>query len=266
MPRVSIIMGVYNCKNDELLEKSIESIINQTFQDWEFLICNDGSTDNTLEKLNKLSERDKRIRILSYQNNKGLAGALNFCIDYSCGEYIARQDYDDFSIHTRIEEQVSFLDNHPEYAIVGTIADVYDDHGIWGEYLIEEIPSERSFLWNSPFLHPSVVMRKDALNAAGNYRIAKETRKCEDYDLFMRMYSKGFKGYNIQEKLLQYRIVIDNEKYRPMKYRIDEAKVRVIGYKQLGLLPGALPFVIKPVLIGLLPQRIFKLIRKSQYN
>ena len=132
MPKVSIIMGVYNCKNLDLLKNSIDSIINQTFKDWEFIICNDGSTDATLDNLNKLKALDQRIKIITYEENKGLAYALNECIKYADGEYIARQDDDDVSYSERIEKQVKFLENNPQYAVVGTNADVYDSNGIWG--------------------------------------------------------------------------------------------------------------------------------------
>ena len=77
MIKVSVIMGVYNCKNEELLRKSVDSIINQTYKNWEFIICNDGSTNNTLEMLNEIAKKDPRIKIISYSTNKGLNYALN---------------------------------------------------------------------------------------------------------------------------------------------------------------------------------------------
>ena len=266
MARVSVIMGVYNCKNPQLLKKSVDSIIKQTFTDWEFIICNDGSTDDTLQLLNEVAQSDSRIKVISYQQGRGLAYALNRCIKASTGEYIARQDDDDISEPTRFQEQVKILDIHLECAVVGTNARVFDDSGFWGTYTNVEFPDKKSFLWNSPFAHPTVMMRKDALISSGCYRVAKETRRCEDYDMFMRMYANGYKGCNIQKMLYQYRIVNDNKKYRPMKYRLDEAKVRFIGYRKLGMLPKALPYVLKPVLIGLMPQSIFKKIRERQYK
>lgn len=265
MPRISVIMGVFNCKNEELLNKSVMSIINQTFTDWEFIICNDGSTDNTLLKLKKLEKLDSRIKVVSYDKNKGLANALNICISYAQGEYIARQDDDDISYPNRFEEQIKLLEKYSEYSIVGAEAEVFDDSGVWGEYKVEENPTKETFLWTNPFIHPVVMMRKEDLIKSGCYRVAKETRRCEDYDLFMRMYSKGYCGYNIQKKLYKYRIVNGSEKYRPMKYRIDEAIVRWIGYKKMGILIKGIPFVFKPVIIGLIPQKIFKIIRKKQY-
>lgn len=266
MPLISVIMGVYNCKNTELLRNSVESIIKQTITDWEFIICNDGSSDGTLEELRKLANLDKRIRIISYNENRGLAYALNKCIKHSKGTYIARQDDDDISKPNRLEKQVEFLDVHPEYSIVGTCADVFDDKGVWGEYKVPEKPQRNDFLWNSPFMHPTTMMRKVELLSGGGYREAKETRRCEDYDLFMNLYAKGYRGYNIQEKLYYYRIVRDEKnKHRPMKYRVDEMIVRFRGYKNMRMLLRGMPYVFKPVIIGLIPQSILKQIKRSRY-
>ena len=267
MPAVSVIMGVYNCKNVILLEKSIHSIIQQSYTDWEFLICDDGSTDGkTLNLLKTYEAEDPRIRILSYEKNQGLSYALNTCIGKATGKYIVRQDDDDVSKPERFQKLVSFAEAHPEYAVVGSIADVTDDSGVWGSYPLEERPTKRSFYWNSPFAHPTVLMRKDILVAVGGYRVAEETRRCEDYDLFMRMYAAGYKGYNLQEKLYEYRIVNGNKKYRPMKDRIAEAIVRYKGFKQMGILICGIPYVVKPILIGLIPQKVFRRIKQIQFN
>lgn len=126
--------------------------------------------------------------------------------------------------------------------------------------------TKNSFYWNSPFIHPSIMIRKEAYDSVGGYRVAKETRRCEDLDLFMRMYAKGYIGYNIQEYLYCYRMVNTPDiKYRPMKYRIDEAIVKYKGYKLMGNLFLGIPFVIKPILIGLIPQNILYLIKKKGY-
>lgn len=267
MPKISVIMGVYNCKNYEMLKKSVISIINQTYNDWEFIICDDGSINNTEDMLHEIAKLDRRIKIIGYKENRGLANALNCCIKEATGEYIARQDDDDISHPTRFEKQIKFIEYNNEYSIVGTIANVFDDSGIWGKYRLDEVVTKNSFLWNSPFLHPSLVIRKSDLEKVGGYRVAKETRRCEDYDLWMRMYAVGMKGYNLQEVLFNYRIDIDPEKkYRPMKYRIDEAIVRYKGFKAMGILLKGIPYIFKPFVIGLIPQCIFKVIRKKQYE
>lgn len=266
MPKVSVIMGVYNCKDFSLLDKSVDSILDQSLRDIEFLICDDGSTNGTLEHLKEIEKKDNRIRVLSYTHNKGLAHALNTCLSEASGEYIARQDDDDISHPERLKKQNAFLDKYKEFAIVGTTADIYDDSGVWGEYRVPERPGKEDFLWNSPFMHPTIMARRNAYDVVKGYRIAKETRRCEDYDLFMRMYTLGIKGYNIQEKLYKYRIVNNcKTKHRPMKYRIDEAIVRFKGYKNLGLYPQGIIYVLKPIIIGLIPATLFNKIKKEMY-
>lgn len=267
MARISVVMGVYNTRSEDLLRKSVQSIINQTFKDWEFIICNDGSTDNTLATLNEIKEQDPRIKILSYEPNRGLAYALNACIQEAEGEYIARQDDDDQSKPDRLMKQLTFFEQHPSYHIVGTCALIYDDGGVWGEYQVAEKPEKTDFLWNSPFIHPVTMMKKAALQAVGGYRVAKETYRCQDYDLFMRMYAMGMKGYNIQENLYEYRMVnTPNMKYRPMKHRVDEAIVRYKGFHQLHMRIRGIPYILKPVLIGLIPTKLFSRIRSKQYK
>lgn len=266
MPKISVIMGVYNCKDYKMLEDSVTSIINQTYRDWEFIICNDGSTNDTLDILKNVAKLDGRIKIISYDENKGLANALNYCLKFAEGELIARQDDDDISLPERFERQVIFLNEHKEYNLVGTIAHVYDDNGIWGTYGLAEKPIKSTFLWNSPFLHPSILMYKSDLLKLDGYRVAKETRRCEDYDLFMRMYAAGMRGYNIQEKLYKYRVVRNSDKkYRPVKYRIDEAFVRYKGFKAMGIFWKGIPYILKPIIIGLIPQCIFKRIKEKTY-
>lgn len=170
MINVSIIMGVYNCKNYNLLRKSVESVLQQTYRDFEFIICNDGSTNDTLKELKKIAQLDSRIKIISYDKNCGLNHALNYCLAVSQGKYIARQDDDDISKPERLKKQVQFLDKNPEYVIVGTCADIFDDQGVWGEYTVPEKPQKGDFLWNSPFMHPTTMMRKAELLSGGVQR------------------------------------------------------------------------------------------------
>ena len=266
MATLSIIMGVYNCKNKTLLENSVKSIIEQTYKDWEFIICNDGSTDDTLDYLNKLALLDSRIKIITYSENKGLSGALNTALDEASGKYIARQDDDDISYPLRLEVEMDFIVKNPKYQIVGCIADVYDDNGVWGQFPLKEKPEAKDFMNHSQFLHPSVVMKKDAVDEVGGYRTAWETKKAEDYDLFMRMYAKGYKGFNIQQKLYKYRVVNGNSKYRKFIDYCQEAVVRYKGFKMLELGFKSIPYILKPIVVGLIPQVVFKHIKKKQYE
>lgn len=270
MPTVSVIMSVFNVKKYEYLLNSVNSILNQTYKDFEFIICDDGSTDiKTRKYLKEISKLDSRIRIIGYKKNHGLGYSRNECIRFSTGKYIAFQDDDDISKKERLKKEIIFLDSHPEYSFVGTQANVFDDKKIWGTYRVPEKPNKKDFLWNSPFLNPSMMFRTEVLKKIDGFRVAKETKRAEDYDLFFRLYAKGYKGYNIQTILFNYRINIEdekNKKYRPMKDRVSEAKIRYKGFKLLHLGMKSIPYIIKPIIIGLIPSHIFYIIRKSRYK
>lgn len=266
MPKVSVIMGVYNCKNIDALYRSVNSIIDQTYRDWEFVICNDGSTDRTLDILREIEKLDPRIKIITYNQNQGLANALNYALQHTCGDYIARMDDDDIARQDRFEKQVQFLNTHENYAFVGSIANVFNHNGIWGTLKMPHYPTKNDFLWNIPFIHPSMMFRQEVFARVGGYSTDSINKRCEDYTLVMELYSQGYQGCNLQEPLLDYFIENGDKKYRPMKDRIDEAIVRYIGYRKNGILLQGIPFILKPIIIGLIPQCIFKKIKQSQYK
>ena len=114
---ISVIMSVYN--DEKYLSKAVESILNQSYKDFEFIIVNDGSTDNSFEILEKYQQDDKRV-ILIEQDNIGLTKSLNKAIDMACGKYIARMDSDDISLLTRFQKQIDFLEQNKDYALAGT--------------------------------------------------------------------------------------------------------------------------------------------------
>jgi len=264
MPKVSVIMGIYNTQNIELLKKAIESILNQTYKDFEFIICDDGSTDSTYEIVKELTKSDSRVMLIKNEKNMGLAYSLNHCLSVASGEYIARMDADDISLLNRFEEQVKFLDYNKEYSLVGSCADLIDENSTtWGTRKVKEYPSKEDFLFGTCFIHPTIMIRKTILKEMNGYRVAPETKRAEDYDLFMRIYSKGYKGYNIQKVLYQYREDKLSYKRRSFKYRFGELKVRYEGFKLMGLLPKGYLYVLKPLIVGLIPQKILAIIRNE---
>lgn len=268
MELISVVMGVYNCENRiDLVEQSVKSIINQTYKNWELIICNDGSTDETYKYLKQIAKLDSRIRVISYNKNRGRAYAANFGIKHARGNYIARQDDDDISYPNRLEKEIEYLKNHKEIGFVGSNADVYNSNeGIWGELIVPETPTKNSFLWNSPFIQPTIMFRKESLDLVDGYRVKKETRRCEDYDLFMRLYAKGIRGYNIQQNLCRYKVENSSKKYRSSRDRVEEMKVRLYGFKEMNIGIKRVPYVIKPILVGLIPQFIFRKIKEKQYG
>ena len=124
MPKISVIMGIYN--GTETMDEAIESICKQSYQDWELIICDDCSQDKTLEKAKIWENRESRIKVIKNVKNQGLAATLNHCLREASGEYIARMDDDDISYPNRFEKQVDFLDKNQEYDFVSSLVDCYD--------------------------------------------------------------------------------------------------------------------------------------------
>ncbi len=262
-PKVSVLMSIYN--NESSLDASVGSIVGQTFADWELILWNDASTDGSLERLERWQQKDSRIKLYSNSRNLGLAASLNLALEKSAGQYIARMDGDDIALPHRLAQQVLFLDSHPQYAILGTACTLFDEAGEWGTRSALNLPQKKDFLWGSQFIHPATVMRRDALVSVGGYRVCRDTLRAEDYDLFMRMYAQGYAGYNLQEPLLRY---YEPRGPRRVRYalRFREAKVRLKGFRALGLIPRGLPYVIKPLLVGLLPGRLKRALQNRRYQ
>ena len=252
-PPISILTGIYNTPDLPILQKAVESIRQQTFTNWEWIICDDGSTDTTYEKIQSLIRGDDRIRLIRNETNQGLAASLNHCLKYAKGSYIARMDADDGCDSCRLGKQAQFLDENPDYQLVGTAARLFDENDVWGQRTMPEVPGKGDFLWGSPFIHPAIMNRRDALLAVHGYRVAKETRRTEDYDLFMRLYEKGYRGYNLQEELYDFREDKRARRRKKYRYRIDEAKIRWKGFRLLGLMPKGIIYVLKPLIVGLIP-------------
>lgn len=261
---ISVVMGVYN-PDKEYLINSINSILNQTFEDIEFIICDDGSNKNE-DIFDELKNLDNRIIIIKNEKNMGLAYTLNNCINYSSGKYIARQDADDVSKKDRLEKQFNFLENNMSYSFVGSNISLFDENGEYGTFKFPNCPTNRDFLFTSPFNHGSIMIRKQVLEQNNMYRVSKETRRCEDYDLFIRLYLDNRLGYNIQEELYFFREDKEAKKRRKFIYRIDDFKIRKKYFKKLGIGLERYIYMIKPILVGLFPVEIIDYMKKRYYG
>ena len=257
MPTLSVITGAYNVADCKYLARSVMSVLEQTFSDFEFILCDDGSTDGTYEILKKYADSDKRIKLIRNEKNLGLVKTLNKCLAIAEGRYIARHDCDDYNDITRFEKQVKYLDSNPEVSVLGTAAYLFDENGVWGKDTMPRVIKNTDFLFNNPYKHGSVVFRREALLKAGGYRIAKETVRNEDYDLFMRIQTFA-KGENLEEPLYYFCEDKAARARRKYRYRINEAKVRARGFKALGLMPRGIPYIIKPLIVGLIPSVILQ--------
>src|SRR5260370_882906 len=202
LPTVSVIMPVYN--SERYLDEAVESILRQTFSDFEFIITDDGSTDSSLARLRRYSERDPRIRLNS-RPNTGYVQALIEAVPLAKGKYIARMDADDISLPERFERQVRFLEQNPEYAVVGSKVLLIDSDGAPLKYMgerqqHEDIDAAHMRGEGGAIIHPSAMLRTEAMRAIGSYRLLKD----EDLDLFLRLAEYG-KVANLPDVLLHYR-------------------------------------------------------------
>lgn len=260
---VSIIMGVYNPRNPVRFLRAVHSIIGQSLTDWELLLCDDGSDAAHTAVIRRAARLDSRIRILRTEENRGLAYALNNGIRHAAGEFIARMDDDDLSEPDRLRIQAAFLRSHPHYQWVGSNAQLIDDYGVWGFQRSRKGRRQRTFFSIPRSSIPRSCSAGRHWCAAAATARQEEVRQCEDYELFMRLYHRGFRGYNLQEPLLQYREDYAAHKKRTYRRRIREMKVRYHGFKALGLLDGAtFAYVLKPLAVGAVPAPVHHYINR----
>lgn len=213
-PKITVIMSVFN--GSKFLAESIQSILDQTFKEFEFIIINDGSTDNSLDIIRSFESADSRIKVIS-KLNEGLAKSLNTAISISKGEYIARMDADDISYKNRLEKQYEFMQKNKSIDLCGCSMDIIDELGNVTSEKIQasnnhEILKKRFF--QSPILHITFFGKKLFFLKNNGYR--EEFKYAQDYDLVMRGIDAGAKICNIKHKLVQYRDY--RQKIEPEKF------------------------------------------------
>lgn len=232
-PEVSVIMPVYNA--EKYLDEAIQSILNQTFKNFEFLIFNDCSKDNSWEIIQKYAKQDKRIITFNSEVNKGYVAHLNRGIEMVKGKYIARMDNDDISLPTRFEKQVKFLEENQQ---VGMCGSWYIQEGGRGHGRIVELPCQLEdiyllMLYGNAFSHPSVMIRKDVLET-NNIRYNVSLMPSEDYALWVTLLEHS-KLANIPEVLFKYRIHDNNfgRKKRSQTQKNNRANYQIRVMKQV---------------------------------
>jgi glycosyltransferase EpsE len=251
-PRITFLIAIYNCR--ELLGECLVSLQQQTFPDWEAVACDDASSDGSWELLQEWSLKDRRIRPLRNKCNLGAAATRNRCLTEALGEYVVIQDADDISTPNRLIMLLDFLDSHPDCSFVSSGLFLFDEKGTYGARLPNHRnPQKRDFLFATPFCHATTMFRRKNLLAVGGYRVSRETTRGQDYDLFMRMYADGYVGSNIIACVYGYREGRAAYQRRKFRYRVDEMIIRYKGFRRLGLLPWALPYVLKPLAVAMIP-------------
>lgn len=259
--KISVIMSVYN--DEKYLEGAISSILNQTYQDFEFIICNDCSTDGSEAIILSFLEKDKRIVYFKNEKNSGLAASLNRCLERATGEYIARMDSDDFSLPDRFEKQVRFLDENPWCAVLGGQMAYMNGEGIvYTESALRTDISRSDVIKRVSVAHPTVMARRAVVKEAGGYSVGPLTRRAEDYDLWCKIAEKGYCLHNLPDIVLKYRqdaVTIQKRKYT---YRIEEFRIKNYWRKRAGYPAWYIIYAIKPLILGLFPASLYKKLKK----
>lgn len=257
---VSVIMATYNCA--DTVGKSIQSILDQTYTEYELIICDDCSTDGTYEALEEWEKKyPEKIILIRNERNSKLSYSLNHCLKYAKGKYVARMDGDDISEKTRFENQVKFLQDNPQIDLVGTGMKIFDGHRITGVRNYKDYPDKYDLLFRPCFAHATIMTYKKVYDDLGGYTVSKRTERGQDYDLWFRFFGKGFKGANLEEAL--YIVTEDAACYKrkKYKYRVYATITALKGYKLVGMPPYYYVCALKPLISGLIPKKIKKVFR-----
>jgi len=209
-------MSVYN--GEKTVGKAIESILNQTYKNFEFIVIDDRSQDQTLQILYNYQKQDSRIKILKNDKNLGIAESLNKGILEAKGEWIARMDDDDESLPDRLEKQIDYIKNHPDVDIFGGKAIFRDIHGNempnyfnnWPPINTNDI--EKFLYHNSPIIHPTVFIRKQSLFNLGLYN--KDFSGAEDYELWTRAWKNKLNIRNLDDILIRYTVNPEKKSFK----------------------------------------------------
>jgi len=223
-PKITVLMAVYN--GEKYLKKAIDSILNQTFKNFEFLIINDGSTDNTVKILQNY--KDPRIKIVTNKKNLGLVKSLNKGLDIARGEYIARMDADDISLPNRLRTQLDFMKKNKKYVVVGSSVEVIDEKGnIITTWRREGDPLllKWKLIVSPSIMHSTAFFKKNIIIKEGKYNI--EFKDAEDFELWSRLSDKYLLS-NIEKPLVQYRIHDSSVMGTLRKINDNEAHFKVI--------------------------------------
>lgn len=263
-------MGIYNCA--ATLTEAIDSIISQTYTNWQFIICDDGSKDNSYDIAKKYEKMDPdRFAVIKNESNIGLNSTLNRCLKIADGDYIARMDGDDVCAPTRFQKEVEFLNSHPDYAIVSTYMTTFDENGEWGCIKTLEYPQVKDFPTHVPmFCHAPCMIRKEAFMDVGGYTEDKRLLRVEDYHLWYKFYAKGYKGYNIPEALYKMRDDRNALHRRTVKARFNGIYATFVGFKMVHLPKWMYIYAIKNAVVEIIkiiiPDKLYILLHKRRLN
>ena len=248
-------MGIYNCA--PYLQEALDSLYAQTYQEFKIILCDDGSTDNTLEIAQRNAAEHPNIVLVRNEKNMGLNYTLNHCLEYADTEYIARMDGDDISLPTRFQKEIAFLDTHPEYAVVSVPMIYFDETGDFRTGCGNGEVRARDFIKGNPCCHAPCMARTAAFKAVGGYSVDDKLLRLEDYHLWFKIYAAGYKLYMMDEPLYKMRDDRNAVVRRNWMNRRNEAYVKHVGYKMIGLPWWTQIYALVPIIKYMMPNRVY---------
>lgn len=262
-PRVSVVSSVYN--GGPYFDRAIPGILAQTFEDFEFILVDDGSTDDSLARLSELAKRDRRIRVFA-PGRLGAAAAYNYGVAQAQGEYIARQDFDDRSYPDRLRLQVEFLDAHPEVGMVGGYYELFDERR--GERYVRMPPTEHAGILAAmaryvPIAHTVATFRRRAWVEAGGYPLANNLI---DLRFYLRVGKLGWRFANIPHLVGEHYVHDASFFHQTLKYterQRDLARVQAQAVRELGLPRWMYLFALGRHAYAYLPSGLKRLVRRG---
>lgn len=261
-------MGIYNCS--DTLEEAIDSILAQTYSNWQFIICDDGSIDNSYQIAKRYEAKDsERFIVIQNEKNLGLNKTLNKCLHLADGDYIARMDGDDISMPDRFEKECEILNEHPEFAIVSSYMTTFDHGGEWGCIKTLEYPQIKHFPTQVPmFCHAPCMIRREAFLAVEGYTEDDRLLRVEDYHLWYKFYAKGYRGYNIQEPLYKMRDDRNALHRRTPKARMNGIYATFLGFRMVHIPKWMYIYAIKNAVVEMvkiiIPDGIYDYMHKKR--
>ena len=261
--KISILMGIYNCA--ATLPEAINSILAQTYTNWELIMCDDGSKDDTYSIAESYRiQYPHKIILVKNQENMGLNFTLNHCLEHATGEYIARMDGDDLSTPDRFEKELAALEQDPSLAVVSCPMIYFDEGGEYGRGSACEYPTAEMLVHGPIHCHAPCMVRAEVMRQVGGYSVDRKLLRVEDWHLWLKIYSAGYRGKNLSEILYKMRDDRNAASRRKFRYRFNEAYLSALAVKTLKLPMWKYIYVLRPILVGALPRPVYRFLHKKK--
>lgn len=259
--RITVIMGIYNCA--PTLAEALDSLLDQTYQGFKVVMCDDGSSDKTLEVAGQYVDRyPGKFILIRNERNMGLNFTLNRCLEYADTEYVARMDGDDLSLPERFAEEIGFLDSNVGFHIVSTPMIYFDDNGEFrrgsGGYEVVK----KDFLKGAPFCHAPCMVRTEAYRNVGGYTVSRELLGVEDYHLWFKMYAAGYRGVMLDRPLYMMRDDRNAASRRTFGRYLRVARVMWRGFPMIGLPAWNRLYALRPIITACLPEFVYNIFHR----